>query len=140
MRPLVVDASVAGAWLLPDEHSGEGEGVLERLLAAEVELAVPALWIYEMTNLLLSALRRGRIDEAGVGAAHRLLDLLPRQSFDHETALARERTTRIALRFDLSAYDAAYLELADRLQCPLETYDGRLAGAARAMGVVGGSS
>ncbi len=140
MKPLVVDASVSGAWILPDERSGEAERVLESLLAAEVELAVPALWVYEMTNLLLSAQRQGRIDEEGVETAHRLLDRLPRQSFDHETALARERTTRIALRFDLSAYDAAYLELADRLQCPLETYDGRLAGAARAMGVVGASS
>ncbi len=136
----MVDASVSGAWLLPDERSEEAERILERLLAAEVELAVPALWIYELTNLLLSAQRRGRINEEGVEAAHRVLDLLPRRTFDHETALARQRATRLALRFDLSAYDAAYLELADRLQCPLETYDGRLAGAARAMGIASATS
>lgn len=101
----------------------------------ERRLDVPNLWIYELANLLLSAQRRRRITEEQVLAAHRLLEAIPRQLHDHEALLARERMTRLALRFRLSAYDAAYLELADRLQCPLVTADERLEKAARTLGL-----
>ncbi len=98
-------------------------------------LALPSLWVYEMANLLLSASRRRRIAAEQVFAAHRLLDAIPRQVHDHEALLARERMARLAARFELSAYDAAYLELADRLQCPLVTADDRLRKAAQAVGL-----
>lgn len=96
---------------------------------------MPSLWFYEMTNLLINALRRGRIDERAAGEAHRLIDEIPRQAFDHESTLARDRISRLALRFQLSAYDAAYLELADRLQCRLRSYDERLTVAAQSIGL-----
>lgn len=135
MSRLVVDASAAGAWVLPDEHSEAAETLLGGIAAEEIELVVPQLWVYEMTNLLLTARRRGRLDEAGHETAHRFLDALPCQCFDHEMPLTRERMSRIALRFELSAYDASYLELADRLQCPLASFDERLSGAAATMGL-----
>jgi predicted nucleic acid-binding protein len=132
---IVVDASTAGAWILPDERSEEAEALLTRIAEAESKLVVPDLWIYEMTNLLLTALRRRRIDEASHEAAHHFLDVLQFECFDHEEPLTRERMARIAQRFDLSAYDASYLELADRLQCPLATFDERLSAAATTMGL-----
>lgn len=127
---IVVDASFAGAWVLPDEGSSLAQKLLKRALSSEVELCVPRLWIYEVSNLLISAERRKRITEDQLGEAHELIDAVPRTTFDHEPLLARERISNFARKFRLSAYDAAYVELADRLQCALATLDKNLAKAA----------
>lgn len=58
-----------------------------------------------------------------------MIDRVPRTTFDHESLLARERIATFARTLRLSAYDAAYVELADRLQCGLATLDKRLATA-----------
>ncbi len=128
-----MDASLAGAWILPDEDSRRAERILSRLLSSDDELCVPHLWLYEVTNLLLSAERRKRITSAQLREAHELIDRVPRTTFDHESILARERIGNFARRFRLSAYDAAYVELADRLQCHLATLDERLAKASDAI-------
>lgn len=129
----VVDASFAGAWILPDESSPLAQRLLKRILSSEVEMCVPRLWIYEASNLLISAERRKRITPAQLTEAHELLDAVPRTTFDHEPLLARERIGNFARTFRLSAYDAAYVELADRLQCALATLDKALSKAAESV-------
>ena len=133
MSRIVADASFCGAWVLPDEASPRAEKVLRLLLQGDLELWAPSLWAYEMTNLLLSASRRERIEEAGLFEALDLVAKVPLKHTDIPGVLARERMLRLALRFDLSAYDAAYLELADRLRAPLHTTDRSLAKAAKAL-------
>ncbi len=132
---VVVDASFAGAWLLPDEASARAEKTLKRVLVEDALLCVPRLWIYELANLLISAERRKRITREQLVQGHQLIDQIPRTTFDHEPLLARERMSTIAERYKLSAYDAAYLELADRLQCALLTLDKKLRVAAKAVGL-----
>lgn len=56
---LVVDASLAGAWVLKDEQSEEAEELLAVIVEGREDLAVPDLWSYEVLNLLISAGRRG---------------------------------------------------------------------------------
>ena len=126
----MVDASFAGAWLLPDEASPGADRVLRGLLSGKMDLCVPRLWVYEMNNLLVSAAKRKRIKPEQIAEAHQALEAIPRQTHDHESLLACERVSNLALRHKISAYDAAYLELADRLQCDLATLDQRLATAA----------
>jgi predicted nucleic acid-binding protein len=135
MTPVVVDAAFAGAWLLPDEHSRSADKVLRSILGQKLELSVPDLWFYELTNLLVSAHRRKRIGEEQVFEAHRLIDSIPCHPYEQQAPLARDRISRLALRFGLSAYDAAYLELADRLQSPLLTFDRVLNRAASTLGL-----
>jgi predicted nucleic acid-binding protein len=130
---VVADACFAGAWLLPDEQSRNAERLLREILRGDRELCVPSLWTYEVTNLLVSAERRKRIGSEQVTEALRLVAALPRQVFDHESPLSRQRTAVLARRCALSVYDAAYLELADRLQCGLETLDSKLRRAAKQM-------
>ena len=84
--------------------------MLRQIRDGDLSLSVPDLWIYEMANLLVSAWRRRRIAAEQLLAAHRLLDAVPYRLYDHEGQLARERLSRLAMRFRLSAYDAAYLE------------------------------
>ena len=135
MAGAVVDASLAGAWLLPDEHSGEADLVLKKIVSGEVELVVPDLWIYEMIDLLIVAGRRNRISSDQIEEGLALISSIPRTEQDHRSHLAWTRITRFASRFSLSAYDAAYLELSDRLQCPLHSLDDSLVSAARQLGL-----
>ncbi len=135
MTPVVVDAAFAGAWLLPDENSRAADRILRSILGQETEMAIPDLWFYELMNLLLPAHRRKRIGKEQVFEAHRLIDTIPCRAYEQQTPLARDRISRLALRFDFSAYDAAYLELADRLQCPLLTFNRKLNRAADTLGL-----
>lgn len=130
MSVLVVDASVAVAWLFDDEDEPRADAALKRI---ESERAlVPQLWHLEVRNALLVAERRGRIQADEVEARLRFLLELPVKT-DAEPnlaaafALARER--------QLSFYDAMYLELAQRCDGVLATLDGPLARAATAKGL-----
>jgi predicted nucleic acid-binding protein len=58
----VADASVCAAWFLPDEATPYTETALQA--TAEARVWVPTLWQLEVGNLLLSAQRRKRIDDA----------------------------------------------------------------------------
>lgn len=128
--PFVVDASVAACWLLPDEGHAAAAAAYARFPADTA--CVPGLWWFEMRNIFLSNERRGRIDSGMTGRALGLLGRLPIR-VDHQADDAA--LMALARRHRLTAYDAAYLELAVREGLPLATLDEALAGAARAEGV-----
>jgi predicted nucleic acid-binding protein len=132
---LVVDASLSGAWFLPDEGAGLADRVLEQALAGVYSLCAPEIWVYEMLNLLVTAVRRGRMDESRMAPALAAFEALPVTRYGHTSLLSRRRVTSLATQFGLSAYDAAYLELADRLHCPLLTQDQALGEAASRLGL-----
>lgn len=132
--PLVVDASVALAWGLPDESSTYADAVL-----AVVErdgLRVPELWAREVANGLAVAYLRKRIASADEAA---FLLALSRLSIDvEETASALtviRDGTAAAMRYGLTAYDAAYLDLAWREKLTLATLDTAMRKAAEQSGV-----
>ncbi len=131
MKMAVVDACFSGAWVLPDESSKEAERVLRAALNGQIALVAPDLWHYEICNLLTTACRRGRIEEDRALEALALLHDIPIHYYDHRDPLPRKRVVLLAARFKLSAYDASYLELADRLQCSLCTLDEKLREASR---------
>lgn len=132
MTLIVVDASITAAIILLDEAT-ERDPLL-RAAFRQAVLHVPAHWATEMVSLLLKAERRGRVtreerdahlDEAGAIMANGVIEpaTLPRVTMD------------LAAETGLTAYDAAYLELALRLGASLATNDGDLIDAARARGV-----
>jgi predicted nucleic acid-binding protein len=129
---LVVDASVAAAWVLPDESDASADAVLDRV-AAEGALAPGLLW-HELRNILLIAARRSRLPEAEVAPTLGRLRRLPIEVVD--TAAGGDAgLIAIALRHRLTAYDAAYLLLARERALPLATADRALRRAAEAEGV-----
>lgn len=127
----VVDASISAAWFLPDEATADTEAALHATVTHDVW--VPALWLLETGNLLLSAQRRKRITADKrrelVAAATAL-----RIKVDREP-VAIVALDELAARHGLSAYDAAYLELAIRRGLPLATQDGHLRAAMAKAGV-----
>jgi len=127
----VLDASAALAFVLADEFSAHAQRILAHIV--EHGAVVPPLWKAEVANGLLSAWKRGRLDEAGI--AHALLGL-ERLRIQQMTQ-AQESLALISLgrATDLSAYDATYLLLALQGDLPLATLDRRLADAAVKEGV-----
>ena len=134
MRGLVLDASMALSWLLPDESSATSVDVQSDLIKAE-SVWVAAHWRLEVANSLYIAERRKRLDAAGVAQAVALCAQIP-VTIDPETnTRAYAETLSLAREHRLSVYDAAYLELALRRGARLASLDGALRRVAEKLGV-----
>lgn len=131
--PFVLDASVALAWHFADEGSDYTERALEH--AKTDEVIVPAVWPLEVANGLIIAERRGRVTQARVAEVHSMMaDLdITVQPITFETAISR--VMALASTYGLSAYDAAYLDVAMQEGIFLATQDQKLLAAATAAGV-----
>ncbi|BAZ84270.1 type II toxin-antitoxin system VapC family toxin [Dolichospermum compactum] len=129
----VLDCSVAISWCLVDENNDYANSILAMMVDSEA--FVPAIWSLEIANTLVVAERRNRMTkEQSQEAINLLQSLLIKVDIATDTN-ALDSTLKLARREGLAAYDAAYLELALRLQLPLATLDNRLAEAAVRRGV-----
>lgn len=119
--PLVVDASVFAALLF-----GEPEADLAKAWTRGKQLFAPKLLDYEVANVAIKKIRLG-LAAPSVGAALQNYEAADIHLLDPDsTALVG-----LANRYQLSAYDAAYLWIAAELKAPLATFDRRLGVAAR---------
>jgi predicted nucleic acid-binding protein len=130
---LVLDASIALSWCFRNEATAVGDRVLERL-AAETA-SVPAIWHLEIANVLALSERRGRLTPANSSEFIALLETLDVVIDDETPSRALGRVLDLARAERLTAYDAAYLELAMRLGIPLASKDADLCDAAERLGV-----
>jgi predicted nucleic acid-binding protein len=129
----VLDNSIVMAWSFEDETDEYAEAVLDRMPTASA--VVPVLWPLEVANALLMGERRKRSSEAETIKWTGILAALPIVVDADTNAHAWFETLSLARGHDLSAYDAAYLELAIRRGLPLATIDKKLKIAAQAVGV-----
>jgi predicted nucleic acid-binding protein len=130
---IVIDASVALAWCFPDEASEYADAVLVSLENQTV--LVPAIWSVEIANALLVGERRKRIRQPEVRRFVELLKGLSVVEDGQPFADTVNSVLPLAREHDLSAYDAAYLDVAVRHGAPLATLDAALQKAARAAGI-----
>ena len=133
MTNLVVDASVALAWCFPDEGSKEAERILAALKG--LAILVPAVWPLEIANAILVGERRRRLKQPEIIRFVALLESLPISPDIGTVGKSVTDVLPFARAHDLSAYDAAYLELAIRHNCSLATFDTGLQKAAKRAGV-----
>ncbi len=129
----VLDSSVTLSWCFDDERTPATTAVLDALVNGGA--TAPSLWPLEVLNGLAVAERRKRL-----GAEHRqrlthFLHELPVVIDDETATQAWVVTAKLAAHHRLTLYDAAYLELAQRLSLPLATLDEALRAAAGALGV-----
>lgn len=129
---LVLDATIALAWLLPDEDSARAEQVVSRL-AIRGGFA-PSLLLLETSNALLQAERRARVPQASCDELLAALMRLP-LIFEPIGAESTIRARALARAHALSIYDASYLDLAVQRRVPLATLDHALTRAAVTMGI-----
>jgi predicted nucleic acid-binding protein len=124
---------MAIAWAVPEQQTEVSKAVLGRV--GNEGAFVPSLWKLEVANVLRNMVRRKQCDEKFASDSLGLLTRL-QITIDQETdARAWGETRELAVKFDLTIYDAAYLELALRRKAVLATLDMKLAVATRRAGL-----
>jgi predicted nucleic acid-binding protein len=126
---IVLDCSYTLAMVMPDEARPASMAQ-----TAAGRMLVPSLWPYEVANALRNGLRRKRVDEEQVAVVCMRLEGLRIETLGPADIGVRQRFTA-AQTHQLGAYEAAYIELALNLQCPLATLDAGLSDAARRAGL-----
>ncbi len=130
---LVLDASMALSWYFADEQTDEADTVLD--IVVEQGAVVPSLWRLEVANALQVSVRRKRFDVAFRNRALAQLSHLTIAVDPDTDTNAWSATLRLSDQFQLTLYDAAYLELAQRRGLPLASLDRPLRKAAGALGI-----
>ena len=130
---MVIDASLTIAWYFDDETTAATDSILDRV--SEAGAVVPALWRLEVANAFQTAVRRQRITALYRDQSLAELSQMAIATDPETETYAWNTTLRLAERFALTLYDAAYLELAQRRSLPLATLDRDLRTAGSALGM-----
>ena len=137
MSRFVLDASLTAAWFIPDPETAYALNVRSRL-AAGLTAIVPSIWAAEVANTFVKSVRRGTLTEEAVEYGLQTLETLvlsgSRISVDSNLKSVREAYA-LARKYQLSAYDGIYLQLAVDAGLPLATLDKGLRAAAVKAGV-----
>lgn len=123
MKTVVVDASVAVKWFLPEEGSEQAE----TLLGGKFRLIAPDLLWTEVANVVWKIARRGSITADEAQQMLRDASAMPVEIAESLPLLPK--ALRIATAADRSVYDSLYIALADREKASVVTADQRLANA-----------
>ncbi len=115
---LVVDASIAVKWVVPEADSERAEVLLDHRLVA------PDLLFAECANILWKKIRRGELTEEEAGIAAQTLEQADLAVVSTKGYLAR--AVAIAAELDHPAYDGIYLAVAEAFGLRLATADARL--------------
>ncbi len=130
----VFDSSFVGALIIPDEKRKEVDEMYNKIQNEDEKLAPQLIW-YEIANIFQNLTRRRRFTYEEVLQFFPLLSAI-RLTTDYETgADYSEKLLRLCRDYDLSSYDAAYLELAKRKKAALCTLDTGLRASAKKCGV-----
>jgi len=135
MKALVIDASVVLKWYLSDEEHGDiALGILEDFISERISLHAPALLEFEVANGLAIAQRRARVEadetiKAMEGFTELGIELHPLSPYF-------VKALEYAEKYKITAYDAAYVALADELEVNIVTADKRLYNSTEGLGCV----
>ena len=130
MNGVVVDASIAASWLLEDEVNETADWIIDQIQMG-VQVFVPVLWLWEITNVVFMAERRKRIDTNYRDAALDRIERMPVRIVDAPIVADLRILRTYAERYQLTAYDAEYLRVAKELRLHLATKDAALITAAK---------
>jgi predicted nucleic acid-binding protein len=130
----VLDASTVLTWCFPDEKAQKAQEISERIAGGDTVI-VPAFWLHEVLNALLVGERRNRLTSELTQAFTADLNRLPVDIDVATREIVFNTTQALCRKHGLTAYDAAYLEIAIRGGYPLATADEDLRRAAVAEGV-----
>lgn len=110
-RLLVVDASVAAKWYLPEELSGEATLFLEAGVRGEARLVAPSLLQPELRNVLWQRHRRGEVSPERIREVWTAFEAAPLSLV--EPGPLMPAAIEIAIRYRCTVYDAVYVALAE---------------------------
>ena len=132
MNYLVLDASTAMGWMVDTPPPRIALRAF-RLLQSGTIGVIPELWYHEVSNALITAERRGRAS-AQLVSSH-VSDIERLAAFLEVSPTTPSGLIAAARQSGLTAYDAAYFELALRRNLPLATLDDTMRAAAQKAGI-----
>ena len=131
----VFDASFIGALIIPDEKNFRVDKIRADI-GEEEEILVPQLFWYEIASIFNNLIRHSRFSGGEIMQFFPHLTTI-RLETDFETGIVySQRLLRLCSNYQLSSYDSAYLELADRKKSALCTLDKALQAAAKKHGIM----
>jgi predicted nucleic acid-binding protein len=121
---VILDSSVIAKWFFSEVDTDKALEIKEKFTNNSISIAVPVLLYYEINNILKIAVNSFRIDpKEAVKVYNAFLKL---NFITYSSELIMRKTLEIAMKFDISSYDAAYIALAEYLQIPFLTADRKL--------------
>ena len=130
MNQFVLDASIVLTWCFPDEDAALAEYVARQFAQGATAL-VPSFWPHEVLNALLVGEKRKRISKDEIQSFLADLAMLPIVLQQSPTGTVFSRIQALTRQHGLSAYDAAYFDLALDRNLPLATLDDDLIAACK---------
>jgi predicted nucleic acid-binding protein len=130
----VIDCSFSSALFLPDEKSNEIRNFFVALKPAD-QVFVPLLWWYETVNVLSVSIKRKRLRYNEINRILALLEKLPLETDINHSAQYSKDIFDLTQLYHVSAYDAAYLELAVRKKSKILSLDEAIVTASRNIGI-----
>jgi predicted nucleic acid-binding protein len=127
----VLDCSVTMAWFFGDDITQATDKLKDDL--GEGAVVVPMIWALEVANVLWLLERKQRIKAYHSEKVQNIIELLPIETDAEPRAMGR--LLGLAREYEITIYDAAYLELSLRHGIPLATVDKKLMGAAISAGI-----
>jgi len=127
---LVVDCSFIMSSILPDENQAKIENIYKQIDGGIYKVYVPSIFYLECHNVLLCALKRKRINKNNYNDYLEILSSLP-ISVDNSSSTTDSFYTigNISNKYNLTSYDASYVDLAIRMSATIATFDKKLANA-----------
>ena len=134
---IVLDNSINTRLLWPDSESPDNNEHALRVIRQAANgsiFRVPTIWHYEAAHVAAALVRTGQVSQASAMRYFEQVAMLPIVTDTTSHAKATSATFALSVQYNLSVYDAAYLELALRLGGSLATNDQRLQAAAHQAG------
>ena len=130
---VVLDANVAIAWYVrqASDLTRYAVDVKKALAESRATLCVPPIWDYEVGSTLVRLHRNPAVGFSAAALEFALRSLEQAEIEVHHVAPSFADVARLALKYQLSGYDAVYLETARVLGAPLASFDKPLRAACR---------
>lgn len=133
---LIVDCSFIMSSFLPDENNENIDNIYHQIIQNKYKVYASAIFFLECSNVLAIALRRKRITDEQFNEYVNLLSLLP-INIDKFCASpeALYIIGNLARKYNLTTYDASYLEIAMRMEAAIATLDNNLINISKALNI-----
>ena len=132
MNHFILDCSVYMSWCLNEGTIKASSKILNSI--TKYGIMAPGLWVYEVTNTLAVSVRKNKLTVSDVHGLMNDIQLLPIE-FDKPTTENMSNIFHIANEYKLSAYDAAYIELALRANIPIASFDKEIVKVSGQLGI-----
>lgn len=125
MKTWVIDCSFTAAMFLPDENSDLADHFFSRI-GSEFKAIIPAIWWYELNNVLLVSVRRKRLTNENAETVLKTFESFPIEMDKNFSFQTMKSIFELGKKHDLSVYDSAYMELCIRKKAGIVSLDEKL--------------